>query len=127
MKTGMPNTVQSFAYIKYYKSSSPRAIKSPSNSITYNCRKICSLSRGTETKLKITIFDVINKPIIYRFFKDFATHRKETNRVIVFSYRPLPNGPTDNTVQQSGKHDSFRDKLKRSASIRINVQTHSSS
>ena len=32
---------------------------------------------------------MINNPIIYKFFKDFSNHRKKTNRVVVFSSRPL--------------------------------------
>ena len=36
-------------------------------------------------------FKVINSPIIYKFLKDFINHRKETNRVVVFSSRPFPN------------------------------------
>ena len=36
-------------------------------------------------------FDVINKSIIYRFFKDFKNHRKKTNRTVVFRYRPSPD------------------------------------
>ena len=34
---------------------------------------------------------MINNPIIYKFFKDFANNRKKTNRVVVFSCRPFPN------------------------------------
>ena len=42
---------------------------------------------------------VINKLIIYKFFKDFANQRKKTNRAAVFNHRPI------------------RDMLKTSASI----------
>ena len=61
---------------------------------------------------------MINNPIIYKFFEDFTNHRKKTNRVVVFSSRPFPNilkyraGTTDDTFQQSGKQDSFRQLLK---------------
>ena len=41
-KTSMSKTVESLEYIKCYSSSSSRPIKSPSNSVRYNCRKICS-------------------------------------------------------------------------------------
>ena len=33
---------------------------------------------------------VINNPIIYKFFKDFTNHRKKTIRVVIFSFRPFP-------------------------------------
>ena len=94
-KTSMPNPVKSLGYIKCYSSSSPRPVKSPSNSIRYNCHKICSWSRRPktilETRKKATFLYRINNPIIYKFFKDFTYHRMKTNRVIVFSCRPFPN------------------------------------
>ena len=34
---------------------------------------------------------MINNSIIYKFFKDFTNHRKNTNRAVVFSRRPFPN------------------------------------
>ena len=34
---------------------------------------------------------MINKSIIYKFFKDFSNHRKKTNIEVVFRDRPLPN------------------------------------
>ena len=51
-KTNMLNPVKSLAYIKCYNSSSPRPVKSPSNSISYNCEKICSWSRRPKTYRK---------------------------------------------------------------------------
>ena len=48
---------------------------------------------------------MINNPIIYKFFKDFTNHRKETNRAVVFS------------SSKSGKQDIFRHILKISASM----------
>ena len=94
-KTSMLNSVESLEYIKYYNLSSPRPVKSPSNSIRHNCQKICSWSRRPKTVLKIrkkaTFLKVINNLIIYKLFKDFTNHRKKTNRVIVFSYRHFPN------------------------------------
>ena len=51
---------------------------------------------------------MIKDPIIYKFFKDFTNHRKETNRMVVFSCRPYSNIPkytTDETFQQSGRED----------------------
>ena len=52
-KTSMPNPVKSLGYIKCYSSSSSRPIKSPSNSIRCNCKKICSWLRRPKTILKI--------------------------------------------------------------------------
>ena len=51
-------------------------------------------------------------PIIYKFFNDFTNHRKKTNRVVVFSCRPLPNilkysRTTYESFQQSRKQDSL--------------------
>ena len=52
-KTSMPNPVKSLGYIKCHSSSSPRPVKSPSNSIRYNCDKISSWSRRPKTILEI--------------------------------------------------------------------------
>ena len=94
-KTCVPNPVKSLGYIKCYFSSSPRPVKSPSNSIRYNCEKTCSWSRRPKTMLEIrkktTFLEVINNSIIYKLFKDFTNHRKKTNRVVVFSSRPFSN------------------------------------
>ena len=40
----LPEKAKSLGYIKYYSSSSPRTVKSPSNSFRNNCEKICSWS-----------------------------------------------------------------------------------
>ena len=52
-KTSMPNPVKSLGYIKCYSSSSPRCVKSPSNSIRCNCERICSWSRRPKKMLEI--------------------------------------------------------------------------
>ena len=52
-KISMPNPVKSLGYIKCYSLSSPRPIKSPSNSIRYNCHKTCSWSKRPKTILEI--------------------------------------------------------------------------
>ena len=79
-KISMPNPVKSLSYIKCYSLSSPRPVKSPSNSIRYNCQKICSWSRRPKTILqvrkKVTFCQVIKNPIIYKFFKDFTNHKR---------------------------------------------------
>ena len=109
--TSMPKPVKSRRYIQCNSWSSPRLVKRPSNSIIYNCEKICCWSRRPKTKLEIrknaTFVYVINNPIIYKFFKGFTYHRKKTNRAVVFSCRPFPTflntGTIDGIFQQSGK------------------------
>ena len=64
---------------------------------------------------------MISNPVIYKFFKDFNNHRKNTNMAAVFSSIHFSNilnkGTTDETFQKSGKQDSFRHFLKSSASV----------
>ena len=80
-RSSMPNPVKSLGYIKCYSLNSPRPVKSPSNSIGYDCKNICSWSRGPKTILEIrkkgTFLYVINNSIIYKFLKDFANHRNK--------------------------------------------------
>ena len=52
-KTSMPNSIESLGYIKCYSSSSPRPVKSPSNSIRCNCKKISSWSRKPKNIWKL--------------------------------------------------------------------------
>ena len=65
--------VQSLGYIKYHNSNKPRPIKNSGNSVRYNCQRICSWLRKPKTMLKIRkevlFLKVINKPIIYNFFR----------------------------------------------------------
>ena len=35
-----------------------------------------------------------DKPIIFKLFKDFGNHKRNTNRALVFSCKPLPTIPT---------------------------------
>ena len=88
----MPKPVESFVYIKYHISSRHRPIKRPKNSIIFNCHRICSWKRKTETILEIRkkphFWEVLNSNIIYKFLKDFANCRKKTNKAEVFSRRP---------------------------------------
>ena len=65
---------------------------------------------------------MIKNLIIYKFFKDFTSHRKKTDRAVVFSSRHLcplfwNTGNIDEVLQQSGKQDSFRYIFKSSASM----------
>ena len=93
VKISMPNLVKSLGYTKCSSLSSLNPIKSPSNSIRYNFQAISCWSRVPtailEIRKKVTFLYVINKPIIYKFFKDFTNHRKMTNRTVVFSCRPF--------------------------------------
>ena len=54
---------------------------------------------------------MINKYIIYKFFKEFINNRNESNKAAAFSHRLLPNifwySYTDETIQQFGKQNSF--------------------
>ena len=83
-KFSMSNSVKSLGCIKYYSLSSPRLVQSPSNCIRHNCQKICRWSRRSKTILEIrkntTFLKKINKPIIYKFFKDANNHRKKNNK-----------------------------------------------
>ena len=68
-KTTMPNPVKTLGYIKSYISSSPRPVKSPSNSIRYNC-EISSWSRQPKTMKKyiLTMFQVIHQIVKNKLF-----------------------------------------------------------
>ena len=52
-KTSMLKHFKSFGYIKCQNSSSPRPVESSSNSIRYNCEKICSWLTRPKTILEI--------------------------------------------------------------------------
>ena len=58
-KTSMLNSVESLGYIKCSSSRSPRPVKRPSNSIRYNCQKICSWSWRPKTILEIRKKDTL--------------------------------------------------------------------
>ena len=93
--TSMPNSVESLEYIKCYSSSSPRHVKSTSNSTRYNCTKICSWLKRSKTIPEVRKKDNISlgdQQFYYsQLFKHFTNHRKKTNRIVVFSCRPFPN------------------------------------
>ena len=121
-KTSMANPVKSLGNIKCYSSSRCRHIKGTSNSTRYNCQKVCSWLRRPKTILeikKVTFFQVINKCIIYKFFKDILTTERRLTRRQVLAVTPFPNlniWTTDMICQESGKQDSFRHILKSLAS-----------
>ena len=64
---------------------------------------------------------MINNPIIYKFFKDFTTHKRRLTGRLFLAVDLYPTflntGTTDETFQQSGKHNSFRHILKSLASM----------
>ena len=92
-KTSMPHPVKSLRYIKYHSMASPRPIYIPSNSIRYNCQKICGwlmrLKTMLEIRKKAKFMEMIN--IIYKLFKYLTNHRKKTNRVVAFSHIFISN------------------------------------
>ena len=90
-KTSLQNPVKSCGYIKCYSSSSLRPIKSPSNSIRYNCLEDLQLTKKSQNHTA--------------YQKNLAVH---------ISLTFLNTGTTNETFQQFGK-DSFRDILKNSA------------
>ena len=51
--TSMAYPAESLGYVKYYSSSSWSSIENPSNSIRYNCQKIMSWMRRSETDLEM--------------------------------------------------------------------------
>ena len=106
-KTSMPK----LWYIKCYSSSNPRSIQNTSNSIRYSCQKVCNWSRKPETILEIKkgcFFLVINKPINYKFFKDFTTTERRLTGLQFLAVHLSTTFLNTGTTQQSGKQDSFR-------------------
>ena len=92
--------------------SSPTARVAPDLLKTLAIQKICSWSRRPETILenrKETAFlEVINKPIIYNFFKDWL--QNEDYSRLFFCYRPIPNvlkyRNRDKNFHQSGNQET---------------------
>ena len=133
-KTSLLNSVENLGYMKCDSLSSPRPVKSPSNSIRHNCQKICNWSRRSkiilEIRKKAIFLEVINNPIIYRFFKDFTNHEKKTNRAVVFSSWSFPQhseiqGPLMRpSVNLENK--TLSDMCWRVQLVCIKVQAHSS-
>ena len=88
----MLKPLERIGYIRFYSSRCSRPInKSFSNSIIFNCQKVCSWLR--------------RQALI-----DFVNHRKKTNRAAVLSCRPLPIFL--NTGTTIWNRDSFREILK---------------
>ena len=74
----MTNPVKSLEYIKCYSSSSPGLLKALAT-LSYTTVRISRKSKTIlEIRKKATFLLVINKAIIYKFFKDFTNHRKKT-------------------------------------------------
>ena len=90
-KTSMPNPAKSLGYIKCHSSSSPRPVKSSSNSIRYNCDKICSWSRRPKTMLEIrkkTYFSRWSTILLFTSFSKtlLTTERRLTGRWFLALY-----------------------------------------
>ena len=91
----MPNPVESLwyiGYIKYYSLSSPRLVKSLAIPWETSFRR----SAVDQENLKLhwksekrPYFSWWSTIIIYNFVKAFTNHRKEANRLVVFSSRPF--------------------------------------
>ena len=94
-RTSTPYPVKSLGYIKHYSLNSPIYIKSPCNSIQYNCQKIYSWSRWPETILEIrkktTILKLIHNSYYLQVFQRFTNHRNKTNGAMFFCCRRLSN------------------------------------
>ena len=82
-KSSISHPIKSFGYIKCQSLSSPKPIKSLAILSDATCQKVCSWSGEPEIILEIrkeaTFLEVINKPILCKFFKDFTNHKKKTN------------------------------------------------
>ena len=124
----MPNPVKSLRYINCCSLSSLlKAIlailsdtSNSSNSIRYNCKKICRWSKRPKTILEIRKNAFFCRwSTILLFAKTLLTTEKRLTGVSLLSVDLftifLNTGTTDETFQQSGKQDSFRQLLKSSA------------
>ena len=124
-KTSMLNSVRSPRYTQCYSSSNSRPVTTASNTIRCNSQKIWSQSTRYEATLEIrqkgNFLEMINKAIIYKFFKDFANQRKETSKMVALSHRPFSNicKYRDHRWELSTiwKKDCFRLMLKHSVSM----------
>ena len=112
-KNSVQNLAKSLGYIKCYSSSSHILIKSVSNSIRYNCQKICCWTKRPKTILEIrkkAIFlGVINKPFIY-ILKSSATMYGATTTQLVLdssSEVPLEYNQYQKTLQKQGQSWPF--------------------
>ena len=94
-KTRMPNPVISLGYINCYSSSSPRPVRTPSNSIGSNCQKICSLSRRRKIIQEIWIKETFLYMINIKF-SNFAKTLLTTERRLkgAFGNQPPQNTPS---------------------------------
>ena len=116
-KTSMPNPVNC------YSLSRPRPVKSPCNSIRYNC-KICSWLRRPKTILEIKEGHISlgDQRLLFPSFSKtlLTTERRLTEQqFLAVDLFPtfLNTGTTYETFQRSGKQDSFRHLLQSSASM----------
>ena len=113
-KANMSKPVGSIVSIKNCSSSSLGRIKS--SAVNEKLKELRRTESILEIRKKIIFLEVINKRIIYKFFKDFTNHRKKTNRAVDLVVELFPTflntGTTDETFQQSGKQYPSRHILK---------------
>ena len=85
----MPNPVKSLEYMQSHSSDSPRPVKSPSNSVDTTVRRYAV----DREDLKPHNWKSEKRPHFSRWSTIllFTSHRKKTNRAVVFSFRPFPN------------------------------------
>ena len=97
-----------------YSSSSPRPVKSPSNSLRYNCQKICSWLRTSKTILEIRKWPYFSRWSTILLFTSFSRTLLTTKRALTgIWFLAVDLSPTflntetnDETFQQSGKQDT---------------------
>ena len=123
MKNSIPNSIKSLGHIKCHSWSSLRPIKSPSNSLRHNCQKSAidreDLKPYWKSEKRPYFFRESTVLLFRRFSKTSLTTEKSLTEFLAVDISPtfLNTGTTDETFQQSGKHDSFRNILKSSASM----------
>ena len=81
-RTSMSNPVKSLEYIECYRLSSHRSVKSLSNSIRYNCKKIYNWSRRPLSIYLSIYLHVFYVYIIYIQNTEFDTQHQKGNLIV---------------------------------------------
>ena len=94
-KTSMLNPVKSLGYIRCYSSSSPRPLKAltilSDTTVRTSAVDWEDLKPYWKSEIRLGSSSWSTILLFPSFFNDLPNHRKETNRVRVFSRRPFPN------------------------------------
>ena len=98
-KTSMSNPVKSLRHIMSYSSSSTRPVKTLSilsdttvRRFTVDWENLKPYWKSQErAHFSWRSGTLLFTTFIFHFLQDFTKHKKETNRVVFFSCRPLPN------------------------------------